>query len=76
MAARAQPSKDVLKILSERILVEQALREAALQTLREHKEEGLPLAMWRDGRVVWMSAEEVEAEMDDAPSKASGEGEP
>ncbi len=72
MAARAETSKDLLTILRDRVLVEQALREAALQALREHKEEGLPLAMWRDGQVVWMSAEEVEAEFL-GPSCASSE---
>lgn len=41
----------------------QALREAVAQVIAEHKREGTPLAVWRDGQVVWISAEEAEAEL-------------
>lgn len=64
MSTRNEQSKDILEILSEGALVQKALEKAARQAIQEHKEEGLPLAMWRDGRVVWMTAEELEAESD------------
>lgn len=57
-----QPVKDILAIFRDRYLIEKALRKAALRTIREHQAEGLPLAMWRNGQVVWMTAEELEAE--------------
>ncbi len=62
-----EPAKDLLGILRDGTLVEQALEKAARQAIREHKAEGLPLAMWRDGEVVWVPAEELEAEFEDQP---------
>lgn len=56
---------DLTAILQDHDKISGALRRAALQAVQAHKAEGLPLAMWRDGRVVWMSAEEVEAEIGD-----------
>ena len=35
--------------------IKAAVREAALQ----HKQKGLPLAVWRDERVVWIPPEEI-----------------
>jgi hypothetical protein len=37
------------------------------EAVRQHKRMGQPLAVWRDGKVVWLSAEEVEAENRDKP---------
>lgn len=62
MSTKAEPSKDLLTILREGVLVERALQKAARQAIQQHKEAGLPLAMWREGKVVWMRAEELEAE--------------
>ncbi|MCX7424064.1 MAG: hypothetical protein NTW96_00250 [Planctomycetia bacterium] len=42
--------------------IEEALNEAVREVVRHHKRMGLPLAVWRDGKTVWLSAEEVEAE--------------
>jgi hypothetical protein len=33
--------------------VESALKQAARQAVLEHARAGLPIAVWRDGRVVW-----------------------
>lgn len=63
MARKTDPPKDLVAILRDRVLVERALQKAARQTIEEHKREGRPLAMSRDGEVVWMSAEELEAEI-------------
>lgn len=30
----------------------QALREAVAQTVEEHRQRGIPLAVWRDGKAV------------------------
>lgn len=62
MSTKDEQPKDVPKILREGVLVQQALAKAARQAIQEHKDEGLPLAVWRDGKVVWMTAEELEAE--------------
>jgi hypothetical protein len=44
------------------VRAEMALREAVAEVIAEHKRLGLPLAMWRDGKAVWIYAEELEAE--------------
>ena len=40
----------------------QALRDAIGKVIADHKRLGLPLVIWRDGRVVEISPEEAEAE--------------
>ena len=40
----------------------QALREAVWDVIQQHKRTGLPLAIWRDGKVVHLPPEEAEAE--------------
>jgi hypothetical protein len=37
----------------------QALREAVAQAAEEHRRRGIPLAVWRDGRAVVVSADEL-----------------
>jgi hypothetical protein len=40
----------------------QALREAVWDVIQEHKRTGLPLVVWRDGKVAHVLPEEAEAE--------------
>jgi hypothetical protein len=41
----------------------QAMADGIARAISEHKRDGLPLAVWRDGQVVWISADEAEAEL-------------
>jgi hypothetical protein len=41
----------------ERIL--ECMREAVRDALRIHKKLGNPIAVWRDGKVVWIPPEEI-----------------
>ena len=52
--------KDIQKIFSEGVLIDEAMRKAARQALRIHKRAGHPLAIWHNGRVQWVSPEEFE----------------
>lgn len=36
-----------------------ALRQAVQEALQRHKRAGNPVAVWRDGRVVWIPPEEI-----------------
>jgi len=36
-----------------------ALQQAVREALWQHKRDGLPVAIWRDGRVVWVPPEEI-----------------
>jgi hypothetical protein len=40
----------------------QAFREAVAKVIAEHKRLGMPLSIWRGGKVVRISPEEAEAE--------------
>jgi hypothetical protein len=51
----------------------QALREAVADVIAEHKRLGLPLVVWRDGKVAHISAEEAEAEYLAAKAQADAE---
>ncbi len=68
MSVKAKPPVDILRTLQQGELVEQALRDAARKAILEHKKEGIPLAMWRNGKVVWVSAEELEAQLGESSS--------
>jgi hypothetical protein len=65
MDTKLDRAKDPAAILQDDELVGRALEKAARQAVADHKREGLPLAMSRDGEVAWVSAEELEAEIDE-----------
>ncbi len=50
-------------------LIQQALREAVTEALIRHKRLGNPIVVWRDGKVVWVPADEIEI-----PEPGTGEG--
>jgi hypothetical protein len=39
----------------------QALSDAVAKVVQEHQRRGRPLAVWRDGKAVWVSATEAAA---------------
>jgi hypothetical protein len=41
----------------------QAMQEAVREALLRHKRLGNPVAVWRDGRVVWLQPDEIPTEM-------------
>ena len=51
---------DVSAILLDGRLVEDALNAAVRDAVQLHREKGLPLVVWRDGKAVWISPEEAE----------------
>jgi hypothetical protein len=40
-------------------LIEQALVRAVREALRRHKRAGNPVAVWRDGRTVWIKPDDI-----------------
>jgi hypothetical protein len=42
-------------------LIDQALKRGAQKAILQHKRAGLPLIIWRDGKTVSVSAEEIES---------------
>ena len=56
------------EIMSSNLTLE-GLREAVHDTFREHKLLGLPIAIWKDGKAVWLQPEDITPEqMGEAPS--------
>jgi hypothetical protein len=39
--------------------IERALKRAAANAIEEHRRAGVPLVIWRDGKIVLVSAEEL-----------------
>ncbi len=62
IAGRFTNSQEVLR------LTQQAVRAAVM----EHKRVGNPIAIWRDGRVVWVPAEEIEVPPEEETSGGEG----
>ncbi|HEY7297388.1 MAG TPA: hypothetical protein VH684_05560 [Xanthobacteraceae bacterium] len=40
-------------------LIERALRRAVREALLRHKQAGNPIAVWREGGVVWIAPEDI-----------------
>ena len=65
----AEDSSRIARLFREQKPIEDALRQAWLEMLRSHKLTGDPVVVWRDGKVAWVSAEELLARyetMDDS----------
>jgi len=57
-------ARDVARLLGDRAVLDASLKDGAREALRVHREAGLPLAVWRDGRTEWVSPEEFERLLD------------
>ena len=59
---KADQPKDIGEIFRDGTMIDKALKDAALEAKRIHQRLGLPAAVWRNGEVVWVPAEELEVE--------------
>ena len=66
MKVNPETQRSIEEIFSDGRPVDSALAEAAREALLLHKRLGLPIAVWRDGAVVWVTAEEIEVPDDAA----------
>jgi len=51
--------KDIAQIFADGTLIDSALKRAVEKALWQHKKAGNPIAVWRDGRVVWIPPSEI-----------------
>ncbi len=58
MRAKKQ-RRDLDQLIEDDLLIESALREGVREALRRHKEAGLPVAAWRNGKVVWIPPQKL-----------------
>lgn len=56
------PRRDIHQAFADGTPIDEALNEGVRDAVRQHQRLGLPLAVWRDGKTVWLSPEEVERE--------------
>lgn len=70
---KADSPKDIAKIFRDGTLIDAALAKAAAESKETHKRLGIPAAACRDGKVVWIPAEELEAPLDESMPGGSGE---
>jgi hypothetical protein len=61
--------KDIDAIFREGTLIDRAMQAATREAIKQHKQAGLPMVVWRDGQTVLMSPEELEAALPDDPSQ-------
>lgn len=58
---KADVVKDPHRIfVEEGHLIDEALRKASREAILQHKKEGLPIVIYRDGKIVWVSPEDIE----------------
>lgn len=47
--------------------IEMAVHRAVRETITRHKRAGNPIAVWREGKVLWLSPEEIPDAPDECP---------
>jgi len=57
---KAKQEKDITAIFRQGTLIDRALAAGAKDAIRRHKQAGVPMAIWRDGKTVWVDAAELE----------------
>ena len=65
----AREPKDIQRIFREGTLIDEALNLAVRDAVQLHKEKGLPMVVWRDGKIVWITPEEAEQSLAAIPQK-------
>jgi hypothetical protein len=61
MAMEERPKKAIDKIFREGVLIDEALKQSVREALLCHKRAGNPIVAWRDGKMVWIPPEEINA---------------
>jgi hypothetical protein len=56
----SEPKRDIKAIFLDGSEIDAAIRKAAKNAIQAHKREGLPVPIWKDGKTVWVPAEELE----------------
>jgi len=64
MNTDAAPDDDPIHRITDVPRILAAVRQGVQDALRRHKQAGNPVAIWRDGQVVWIPPEEIPTEFD------------
>jgi hypothetical protein len=63
---------DIGRLIREGTLVDEAIRKATRDALLNHKRLGDPVVGWKDGKVVWIPADQIE--VDEEPTTPVRDG--
>ena len=64
MTASTESDGDQLGRIRDIPRIERALQRAVRAALLDHKRAGNPIAVWRDGQVVWIPPDEIPVDVD------------
>ncbi|MBI4744991.1 MAG: hypothetical protein HY786_00230 [Deltaproteobacteria bacterium] len=56
---REAREKNIDQIFAEGTLIDRALKQAVHEALLQHKRAGNPIAVWRNGKTVWLKPEDI-----------------
>ena len=56
---KEQPQRSISELMADHTLITDAIRRAVREAVLQHAIAGNPVATWRDGKVVWISPEEI-----------------
>jgi hypothetical protein len=56
----SEQKRDIAKLFDDGTAIVQAMNSAAREAVLQHKREGLPIVVWRDGKVAWISPEGID----------------
>ncbi|MCX5832790.1 MAG: hypothetical protein NT140_13070 [Deltaproteobacteria bacterium] len=59
MKAKTRKIVKDIRDLPLKVKAEMALKEAVAEAIAEHKRQGNPIAVWRNGKAVWVPPEEI-----------------
>jgi hypothetical protein len=62
--------KNISELFADGAVIDRALKQAVQEALLLHRQRGVPIVIWRDGRVVWVPADEIPLPPVKALSKA------
>lgn len=66
---QSEPKLDLKKILLETDLADRAMARGVREALLLHKRLGAPIAVWKDERVQWIPAAEIEIPPEEEPTE-------
>ena len=69
---RREPRRDPAEVLRDGEAIDRAIARAHRQVVLRHRKLGLPLVIWRDGKVVEVSADTFDLPPDDEPDTRAG----
>lgn len=65
-------TKDIAAIVRDGTAIDRAIERAGYRVVRRHRQLGVPLVIWQDGRVVEVPPESVPIPDDDLPGLQKG----